>query len=511
VGDGRTVADGGADADAEGTVKHDPWYRRQTVRALKREAEREREFAREWDERANDETRLPSSEAVHLGGLVLTEAFTPSTVSSLYKALDGWPSELGARKEERLRELARSRAGARGGWQNLGVVRKPGAFVMGDGHHDADLPSGIDAAWLHLSYVTPALAMVVATFTLTEEAGDLSPLLRADYRSRVFDVRLRVYGRFGDLRARIPWSRPARHGVGYSMSRPEEEKRRACQALIREYEDSCSRWFVTKFPGRFASAEPEERPVIRMLFTTGQTPYKQRMAWLRPVGLDFAMPLWRSMERPGWWLSEDGWPYREGRHVMTLAARRADVAEEAGTDESGDSNWYLTQQFASEQATLAARHAMPALLDLYADRLGELRDEAGIKRFPRRPVREARELDDYLIRDGLDAATVTSDLELLTRDVTEFRWGVPEFSEDRDQLPEKFRRGDPPEYVPALCAQIREQAARLASDTKTTTGNVRASAELRQAIANTTLQRFTLILSFAATIVAITSLLIAKH
>jgi hypothetical protein len=510
VADGQSSGSETAENGSQRTPQRERWYQRPTVRALKSQAESEdREFSRTWDERENDTTRLPKSETVHLGGIVLTEAFTPSTVSSLYRALERWPSERPGRKQELLEGLARSRGGSRGGWQHLGVVRRPGTFVVGDGHHDPDLPAGMDAVWLHVSYVTPALAMVVATFTLTEDAGDLSQLLRHDYRSELFDTRVRVYGRFGDLRARIPWARPARHGVGYSVSQAGDEKRKACQKQIRKHEEACTRWIVARFPGRFAEAKPEDRPVIRMLLTKEQVPYGERHAWLRPVGLEFARPLWRSTEARGWWLSEDRSPYREGRHVMTLAARRADAAEGRADDDRRESNWVLTQRFGTRQAPLAARQGITALLALYANRLGDLRDSAGVGRFPRRPVREARDLDHYLIRDGLDAATVTSDLEVLTRDLTRFRWGVPEFIEHLEHLPGPSRRRDPLEYVPSLCAEIRERAGRLAIDTTTTTGNIKASAELRQAIANTTLQRFVLALSFAATIIAIISLLTA--
>jgi hypothetical protein len=494
--------------ESQGSPKHDRWYQRSTIRTLRRQAETEHRYLRNWDKRENDETRLPASEALHLGGLVLTESFTPSTVSSLYKALERWSTDHGDRKQEAVEQLARSRSGERSGWQNLGVARRPGAFMLGGAHADPDLPPGVDAVWVHVSYVTPALAMVVATFTLTEEAGDLSPLLRQDYQSQVFDVRIRVRGRFGDIRARVPWSRPATdaYSIGYSMSNPGDQKQKACDALIREHEEACSNWFVAKFPGRFAAARPERRPVIRMLFTQEQVPYRERRLWLRPAGLDVALRVWRSTNPTGWWLSEDRWPPRDGRYIMTLAARRADAAREPTEGESGESNWYLTQQFGSDQAPLAARYAMTALLSLYGQRLGDLRDKAGVKRFPRRVVHEARELDDYLIRDGLDAATVTSDLETFTRDLNIFRWGVPEFTEDQETLPEAMR-GEPADYVPSLCAEIRETAARLASDTKTTTGNIRASAELRQAITSTTLQRFIVALSMVATIIAVVSLL----
>jgi hypothetical protein len=385
---------------------------------------------------------------------------------------------------------------------------------MEDGHHDPDLPAAVDAVWLHLSFVTPALAMVVATFTITEDAGDLSELLRQDYQSTLLGMPVHGYGRFGDLRARIPWSRPARAAAAYNISRPEDQKRRACDALMRKHEEACSRWFAAKFPGRFSAAEAERRPLIKMLFTKAQVPYAGRRAWLRPTGLDFALPLWRSTQPKGWWLSEERWPYREGRHVVTLAANRSDANKELANGISGESNWSLTLRFAADEAPLAACHAMTALISLYAHHLGELRDKAGVRRFrwlPRRTVHDARNLDDYLIRDGIDAATVTSDLESLTRDQTQFRWGVPKFEEYRGHSRGVPLSHPPLEYVAFLCAEIREQAARLLLDTTTTTGNVRASAELRQAIANTRLQRLIVCLSVAATVIAVISLLIAKH
>lgn len=249
-----------------------------------------------------------------------------------------------------------------------------------------------------------------------------------------------------------------------------------------------------------------------MLFTKEAVPYGQRLPWLRPIDLDFApLPLWRSTEPKGWWLSQDRWPYRDGQHVMTLATRRADAAKEPSDGISDESNWYLTHQFGSEQAALAAPNAMAALLSVYAKRLGDLRDRVGVNRFPRRPVREGRDLDEFLIRDGLDAATVTSALELVTRDLTYFRREVPRFVEQLGGPPERFRSRTPLEYAPFMYGEIREQAVRLAADMTTTTRNVRASAELRQAIANTRLQRFILSLAVAATVIAVIGLLIAKH
>ncbi|HEX9515305.1 MAG TPA: hypothetical protein VF940_03920 [Streptosporangiaceae bacterium] len=46
---------------------------------------------------------------------------------------------------------------------------------------------------------------------------------------------------------------------------------------------------------------------------------------------------------------------------------------------------------------------------------------------------------------------------------------------------------------------------------KAVTGNIRASAELRQAVANTSLQRVTIFLTFLAVVIAFISLILALH
>jgi hypothetical protein len=67
----------------------------------------------------------------------------------------------------------------------------------------------------------------------------------------------------------------------------------------------------------------------------------------------------------------------------------------------------------------------------------------------------------------------------------------------------------PREFVPGLNSALRERAARLAADTENTTGNIRSSAELRQAIANTLLQRTVVFFSVVAVVVAVIGLVLA--
>ncbi|MBS1886123.1 MAG: hypothetical protein JSU06_02955 [Actinobacteria bacterium] len=496
----------------ESTKKN--WFRRSTIRSLKRDAEsRTSEPIVRGEERDNEQTRLPEDEEVHLGGIVFSEAFTPSTVTRLYRVIESWPTSGVGQKDQWLALLAESRAGVRGGWQSLGVVLPPGKMTLGDGFNDSDLPDGVDAVWLHMAYVMPSVAMLVATFSLTEIAGDLSEVLRRDYESRRFDASLRIEGRFGQLRARVPWSRPSRYAMSTSVKRARDEKRDACQEIIRGHEEACGAWFYSRFEGRFAAGTPEERPVIRLILTKDQAPYgDERRPWFGPAGLDAFPPLWRSNGAGGWWLTEDDPPFRRRAQTMTLAGRRAEVAERPGTGpETGESNWYVMQGIGSDYAGLAAGHALKALLSLYADRLARLRDRAAIRRFPRRPVREGRELDHYLISDGLDVSTVTSDVGIFIEDPMIFGFDIPGFTESFEVFPAGKRSRPPMDYLEWLREGIGRQAARLGGDNATTSENIRASAELRQAIANTRLQRFILLLSAAAAIIAVIGILIASN
>lgn len=259
-------------------------------------------------------------------------------------------------------------------------------------------------------------------------------------------------------------------------------------------------------------ADHKRRPVMRLLFTTEQVPFTDQQPWLEPVTLERSFDLWRSSEQgsPGWALSLDRWPRQDERNVVTLAARRKDATREPGGNESDESNWHLTQTFGSLQATLATRFAIGALLAIYSDSLSDLRDRAGIKRRLRRPIREARELDRYLIRDGLDAATITADVRALTEDARRFNRDVPEYEEDLGCYPPDRRKNqDVRDLLPVLRKSLRAQTARLVEDTAATIGNIRASAELRQAMANTRLQRTILVLSIVATVVALISLTVA--
>src|SRR6266852_2410155 len=80
-------------------------------------------------------------------GLIRAEAFTPSTVSALYKALEDFGAQH-RNKDMWIAQLAKGRSAAGGaGGLTLPVVRRPGSWVLGVGLMQIDpaLPDGIDS------------------------------------------------------------------------------------------------------------------------------------------------------------------------------------------------------------------------------------------------------------------------------------------------------------------------------------------------------------------------------
>jgi hypothetical protein len=69
---------------------------------------------------------------------------------------------------------------------------------------------------------------------------------------------------------------------------------------------------------------------------------------------------------------------------------------------------------------------------------------------------------------------------------------------------------EPREYVPELHADLQERARQLTIITAVVTGNIQASAQLRQSVANTKLQRLTLGVSTAATVLAVVTWLASQ-
>jgi hypothetical protein len=459
-----------------------------------------------WDRGDNPATRLPDDEEIHLAGLVVAEAFTPATAPALYRALASFPAPEDRKKEWADRVTRGRSAVGMAGSVRLGRIRRTGNQVPGLDLIDPTLPPEVEEAWAYLFVPTPSVTVLVTTFTLTDEAGNLSPLLCADYQSEAYDVRVCIPGRLGRIRARIPWWRPKNYRVSYSSRTAEDKKRQACDSLIFGYEKACQIWLAARFPGTFSTARLVSRPLVRLLLTKKTVPFDVTSPrWLGPPRLGFGPDVWRSTSQPGWAIRlNSGSPARQ--FTATAAARRRDIALEHAPEGQGESTPSLTAQFAFYQSTFVARWAIACLLSLYTDRLAGLRDRP-VRRRLRRPVREALNLDSYLLGDGLDTSTVTADVRDLTENPAYFEQGMPVYIEDVHYANSRA----PQELAPWLLDRLKHRGLGLERDADVSTRNISASAGLRQAIANTRLQRTTLLLTTIAIAIAVISLFVAVH
>lgn len=512
------------------------WIARPTIRNLKKKHSPSAsiDLWRRNDDKENARHRLPPDEQVNLGGLTLVEAFPPSSVSRLYSAISRLPGQSPETKRRRLIRIEESRsATGREGWESLGCVRHPGASIFSSGFHDPELPIGVSAVWLRLYYLIPSTVILVATFTLEEDAGDLSEILRKDYSTELCNERMEISGRLTRIRSKISWVRPKRFSTSHSFYTPQFQKVDACEDAISTVEANCWKWISKRFPGRFSVEPPKYRPGFRVFLTKDSEPFESSQQALSLVGLGLSVHKWSAPEFPGWSISFDNWRARSYRPFQAVAAaRRSTASAKEDPADDGASVWTLTHDFHEYQSSLAVRWAMSCLLSLYSHRLGRLRDRSATRQRFDRPVRQARELDQFLLGDGLDAATVASEVRNFAASQKSFRYDFVEYFESSDlpdetvgaQTPrrkdrfvktllraahrksEKGEKGGGvagPRKASELTSMIREsltrQSGNLMDDMRIATTNIGASAGLRQAIANTRMQRAVVLLAIIAT------------
>ena len=128
---------------------------RPSLRSLQ---QRVRSIESEMDRPENDKTRLPESEEIHLGGLVLTEVFPPSYASALQHAVEGFPIAR-EKKAELIAWLSKGRSSSGvSGHMNLATLRH-------------GCPSNVNAVNIDLYFLQPSFTVLIATFAIADDAA----------------------------------------------------------------------------------------------------------------------------------------------------------------------------------------------------------------------------------------------------------------------------------------------------------------------------------------------------
>jgi hypothetical protein len=486
--------------------KAPPWHKRTTVSAYKRDLEEDIARSPGRDEIDNKESQLPAGEKVHLGAIVLTELFTPSTISRLRQSVSSKPWLDFHRVPEVLDEISKNRKGTNGSrYRNLGMVRQVDSFLIGHGYRDPNLPDSIVAVILSLHYTSRSATTLVATFILDDPIGDLSDIFSTEYTTQLTNPKINIAGPFGKIRAKIPWARPRKISGVSEWWDPHSHKKHAVQDRIDELNAMCAKWISAEFPGRFSRERSGERPSVNVVLTTSESLLDPELKWTRALPSARWYAPWRSVQADAWSFESE---LLDKVHAIATSRRSDAVRKHA----SGDPNdtWYRIQEFHDEFCSLIAYRGVKFLLDLYLKEIANLRDRSNVPKIKmRRPVGQAIKLDKFIVGDGLDLASIAPELIDLTTDPRGFLPAISPLVMDLAQqtgLPDGHEVPKVPEY---LTKSIEGQARQVDRDASVITKSIGTSAQLQQAISGTRTQRWAIILTIFALFVAFASLLVA--
>lgn len=457
------------------------------------------------DSEENQATRLPPDRQVKLCSLMLVEVFTPATHHTLIESYRRLPFLSAADVRRVGRELAATRStdSAEGPVAVCSV--RPGTeqhVKAALQFHDRHLPAGVEAVEISRHSPVPSLTVIVAAFSITAAAGDLTPLLRRDYPTTRSTVEVDVPGALGSALSRFGWYRPKVYSPFLEDARPAEQRTRACEQFMADVELGCTRWLSSRFAGYYARADTAGgRPSARCLITD-LDPFPADAAAarrLQAVGLSEAQHSWQAYygpeqrwERIPWWLTES--PPQQGRGATLTVARQVDDFEES---HDYSTSWVIGHNFRFDHAPLVARWAVRPTLMTYAHTLAQVRDSTWRHR---RSVASARHLTRYMAEDGIDIATVSAEI---------IGWPV-----DRARLGKDYRRPDPPDvahaqdwddrsFGEAAWQQTVSTAAGLRDNYTAVVSVISSFAQLRQSTTNTNLQRAAVVIAVVALIVAV--------
>ncbi|WP_143116044.1 hypothetical protein [Lentzea xinjiangensis] len=467
----------------------------------------------EIDAEMNNRFMPPPDESLHLASFTLIEAYTPTTVYRLSESLNKLQNRLGGAPTPAIEHLERSRnLGLAGGWVNIDLIRRPGKWVHPSGYIDPTLPEGISAATTTIVTATPSLTILVCTFILEEEEGNLTKPLLETHQTEYGKVNVFVEGALGSLRSKIPWARPRRFSTTRNTKMVWQLKKEETDAIFERYEAPCSEWFESRFPGRFSEELLESRPKARLIVTRKEKPISTGgLTWTTAAGINSHWDLWASTSPEGWTANVDR--FRNQNSVLTFSGVRAVLGElTSGPDDERESKWTISQGFHEEFAQLISIWGVSQLLDVYMRHLSHLRDTVAARKQRFRPVAQARKLDNYIMRDGIDLSMIAEEVKTHSDALSVHRYTSTRFIRADDS------RG--PNHPPSpgaasqdlsssILSAISDRADQLVTSSRAATTGITASAELRQSISNARLQRSTLTITLVALAVAVASLYVA--
>lgn len=448
-----------------------------------------RYFGRQ-DPAANQDTRIPDGEEVHVPAIWLTELYTPTTLAGLLDGLSPFlakAQDMGGDRED-LAELVRA-ARRRGGgvWQTLPYVFPPDSNRFWPDRIVDALPGGIAFAHAGIYTLTSTVTAVTTMFVLDEEHSRM--LGSIVNRDRAFRTRLLPHG-----------------GVAFSDVR--QQKQEAADAWRAQLRDDAARWLAERLPGSFHRLAPGQLPTIELLLTEQQLPWEEpadqqrERGWTQLLDLEGFYGYWQCAD-PSWLrLRERRFHGRHSgqRHILTLAGLRPEflrtLPRPAGTGQLDEAVQHLDFYVVA----LANRWALTSLLFELDEQLAATRDLAE-RSGGRRSPRALAQIQQQLLRTGMDSQIVAADIVRYAQDEASWRRDILDFNEVLP--PARVRRVTPRASLAETLRQGQiNQGNRVTQAEAGLRELLNTSAQLTAAAENLRLQRRVLLLTIASLIVA---------
>lgn len=484
------------------------WQNRIPLRQISEEIYRYRQVWRfrknveeglDWhhNERDPKETKqsTPSkSENIEIHSVWVTEAYTPSNISSLIRSIKklGWdkPQRSISRQNSLIERILESRSiSNRSAWTNAGVVLNPGdtRFPVGDKRF-AKLPAGVDYCRLSLRNVTSSLTLVTVQFVFNDEvATSLNGLLNAEYKTKV-----EYYP---------SWWR----SKNASFSGVIDQKKQAVNKKREEMHQGLYKWFSNNLPGHYASLGRQSYPTTDLI-TSRKYARKEEDDRLRQ---DSYFDIVLGAVTESWLCKEDEnlelrlpW-LGTGQPVAILFGNYAKLTDGIERYGGKKDRSALTNKLHMDYDATAGIWATHNLLLGYEQGLAAIRDKATSGLGIRRVLKDVKYIRKQYLALSRDVRAVSTDVASLAGSNRGYSTDTLDFS------PPYYLKKIGTDFIETLRVQDEVRAKELDAIESRVGKAILTSSELATVIANIRIQRYVLWLTIVITIFTIVA--IFKH
>lgn len=466
---------------------------RSSVSKLKRDFDvRFLEHASNFDLRmAEGQTREP----VRFIGTVIVEAYTPSNVRVLPKQIAKFPGASKMIRRTGAKEVLAGRGGSSRHTRQLGYITRIPNGPFGIHESDLSFPKGFGLASTWEMDFIPSLILVLTSFSVDESKTDLTDQLYGGAIVIPRKYRLLVLGPFGNIRRNIPWSRPKSYRHQTEEEAISVVRTRRISEIVEKETQRARTWFCKYFKGFLAEGKADERISYPFFATTSKDPFTSpEGSW--PSGiLDYDFNIWDSTNPVGWRLNTSD-HFLGITGVPAIFAGRLDTIQKLGISESEDcSNERIMSEFLENNLEVIQWLAVLRILEIYADRLANLRDGRHKLRSIRSRLFRYSRLKRFLEGDALDIASITNEIRRRIDEPNFSKMSSPKY--EQVVIPGSAASSVTKELESELVRNVHFRALTLNEDYENVIGNLRSATELRQSISIFRIQLLLLGITFA--------------